>query len=300
MTTPIPVIIDCDPGIDDAVTLLLALASPELSLLGVTTVNGNKPLDMATANALRVLELAGASDISVHPGCTAPLLMPAAEESDYHGRDGLGDAGLAAPSTTPSPVHAVDFIIDTVMGAPPQSITLCAIGPLSNVALALAREPRLAERLKQLLVMGGEAFPADGARAEFNFRTDPAAAHMVLSSPARVTLFGLDVTRQAPIAAPLAVRLARASGRVAQVAAAMLEITTTRDGLVHDAMTVAHLISPGLFSGRAGRVAVEWRDPVREGRCAFTDAARGHHVVTGVDGDRLLDLLARRIAGLAP
>ncbi len=295
-----PLVIDCDPGIDDAIAILLALAAPEeIALAGISTVAGNKPLAKTTANALRLLELAGRTEIPVHAGLARPLMGEARPESDYHGRDGMGDTGLPAPGTAPSPVHGADFIVDTVMAAEPGTVTLCAIGPLSNVALAMTREPRLAGRIRALHIMGGEVFPAEGAPAEFNFGTDPAAAHIVLESGAPITVFGLDVTRQANIAAPLAEALRQTDTPVAAAAAAMLDVTAAGGRFVHDACTVAALLEPGIFSGREGQVHVEWRDPACEGVCRFEKAGTGHRVVTGLDPDRLLHLIAGRIAKLA-
>lgn len=192
---PKRIIIDTDPGIDDACAILLALASPELSLEGLSIVHGNCSLEQATVNALSILELASASHIPVAKGCELPIVQPSLLAPETHGDNGLGYARLPAPRTRPTVQHGIDFLIERIMSSPGE-ITLVAIGPLTNVALAIRQEPRIVEALKELIIMGG-AIRHEGnttALAEFNTYVDPHAAHIVYHAGIPTTLVPLDVT----------------------------------------------------------------------------------------------------------
>jgi purine nucleosidase len=298
------IIIDCDPGIDDALALLLALASPEqIEVLGLTTVAGNKPLPVTTANARRVLDLLPRPDIAVCPGCAHPLMSAEEPDSDFHGQDGLGDIGLPQPSMAADARHAVDFLVDSVMARPAHSVTLCAVGPLTNVALAVLKEPRLPERLKALLIMGGAVWdPPDPSRPpEYNFRSDPQAAHVVLSSGARIALFGLNLTRQAPIAGAVRAALAGAEGAMPAVLARLLGAYAAKDQSLHDAYVIARLIEPSLFESRPMVVAVDWRGSETAGTCHVLPSGEGAgiEVVTGIDVPAVTRLLVRTLSGSA-
>ena len=213
-------IIDCDPGIDDALALLLALASPELDVAAITTVAGNVSLDRTTANGLRVLELAGRSRIPLAAGCDRPLVRLADRDaSEVHGTDGLGGIALPAPAARVVDEHAVDLIARIVCEQP---TTVVAVGPLTNVAVLLARHPAAAARIEHLVVMGGSAIGGNVTpAAEFNAWADPEAAERVFSSGIRTTVVGLDVTRRATLSR-LEVDGIAAGGRVGLAAAAML------------------------------------------------------------------------------
>ncbi|HET6822382.1 MAG TPA: nucleoside hydrolase, partial [Anaerolineales bacterium] len=194
---PKRIIFDTDPGIDDACAILLALASPELSVEGLSIVHGNCSLEQGTANALSVLELANAAHIPVAKGCEMPLVQPSLLAPETHGDRGLGYARLPAPRTVPAVQHAVDFLIEKIL-ASPEEITLLAIGPLTNVALAIRQEPRIVQALKEIIIMGG-ALRYEGnttALAEFNTYVDPHAAHIVYHAGIPTTLVPLDVTYQ--------------------------------------------------------------------------------------------------------
>ena len=194
---PKRIIFDTDPGIDDALAILLALASPELSVEGLSVVHGNCSLEQATRNALSVLEVANASHIPVAMGCALPLVQPSLLAPETHGDMGLGYAHLPEPRLEPSRQHAVDFLIERILASPGE-ITLVAIGPLTNIALAVRQEPRLAESLKELIIMGG-AIRHEGnttALAEFNTFVDPHAAHILYHAGIPTTLVPLDVTYQ--------------------------------------------------------------------------------------------------------
>jgi len=189
------VILDTDVGIDDALALFLALSSPEIELEAITTVNGNVPVEVGTRNVLALLELAGRTDIPVARGCDRPLVRPAIDAKHIHGDNGLGNAVLAEPHITPVAQHAVDLLSERIM-AKPHKITLVCIGPLTNVALALRREPRIADAIYEVVIMGG-ALRVHGnvtPAAEYNIYADPHAAHIVLHGGWPIRLVSLDVT----------------------------------------------------------------------------------------------------------
>jgi inosine-uridine nucleoside N-ribohydrolase len=208
------IIIDCDPGIDDALALVCAHGSPGLRLRGVTTVAGNVPLDMTTANALRVADFAGIRGVPVVAGSAGPLLRPGRPARHVHGSSGLGGALLPAPSSRAAPGHAVDFLIETT-GAAPGEITLITIGPLTNIALAVRREPRLVGWVRDFVIMGGSAGRGNTTpAAEFNIAADPEAAAIVFGAGWTVTMIGLDVTLRARATAAVLDRM-RELGRLA-------------------------------------------------------------------------------------
>ncbi len=191
------IILDTDPGIDDSLAILLALASPEISLDGLSVVHGNSSAEQGTINALSVLELAKASHIPVHKGCELPLVQPSLLAPETHGAQGIGYAKLPAPQTKPQVQHGSDFLIDSIMSKPGE-VTLVCIGPLTNVAMAIRKEPRIVENVKEVFIMGG-AIRHEGNTtplAEFNTFVDPHAAHIVFHSGMPITLTPLDVTYQ--------------------------------------------------------------------------------------------------------
>ena len=307
-----PIILDCDPGQDDAIAILLALAAPEeLEILALTTVGGNVPLRLTEWNARRILALAGRSEIPVHAGCPRPLIRDLETAEYVHGVTGLDGAVLPDPAAPLAPGHAVDAIIDIVMGRPERSVTLCPTGPLTNVAMALRKEPRLAERLAEIVLMGGaielgNVTPA----AEFNIYVDPHAADIVFRSGIPITMFGLDVTHKVLVTEPRLKAIAAIGTPVAVASAGLLDFYNRFDreryaqpgGPLHDPCVIAHLIDPTLFSGKACPVAVE-----REGACAGRTLVdwwnmHGHPanamVMKDVDDDRFFSLLTSRLARL--
>lgn len=191
-------VLDCDPGHDDAIALMLALGHPATNLLGVITVSGNHTLPKVTRNALSVLQLSGASDIAVHPGCERPLVRARELADKIHGASGLDGVELPEPASAPSHEHAVDYIVRTVMDRPADSVTLVPTGPLTSIALAVRREPRIATRVREVVLMGGGYHTGNwSAVAEFNIKTAPEAAHIVFNETWPLTMVGLDLTHQA-------------------------------------------------------------------------------------------------------
>ncbi|MBA2476562.1 MAG: nucleoside hydrolase [Actinobacteria bacterium] len=308
MTTPI--LIDCDPGHDDAIALLLALASPEVELLGVTTVSGNQTLEKTTANALRVLEFVGRGDVEVAAGAEQPLVRPRFVAEYVHGESGLDGPSLPPPRGGPVARHAVDFLAERILGSD-EPVTLLPVGPLTNVALLLARHPAAAERLGRIVLMGGSI--AEGnvtPAAEFNVWADPEAAERVFSSGLDVTMIGLDVTHRALVTPTHAARL-RDSGRTGTMVAELLDFysvfhreTYGFDGSpIHDAVAVAHVLRPGLVETAHRHVAVETGSELCRGRTVVDLWRRtGHepnaHVGVGIDAEAFVELLLERLATL--
>ncbi len=299
-------ILDCDPGHDDAVALLLALGSPELDLLGVTVTHGNVELHHTLRNALSLRQFSGRS-FPVVPGADRPLLRDAVHAGHVHGPSGLGDVALPVPQEGPDPRRAAAFIADEAL-ANPGEVTLVAVGPLTNVALALRLEPRLAGSLREIVLMGGSA--TDGnvtPAAEFNTFADPHAARIVFESGARVTMFGLDTTRQVNVTGERADDLRARAGRAGALAASFLDDylmrlagrSEAREGALHDPCAVAYLVRPDLFEVRPARVHVVTEEGAEFGRTVCTpDGDAGTFVASRADADGLYDLLAERLARL--
>lgn len=296
---PEKIILDCDPGIDDALALMLALASPEVDLLGVTTVVGNHSLDAVTENALKLLELTGRTDVPVVAGCRQPILGPFSRGwASAHGHDGLGNVGLPTPKLAARSGHAVDFMIDAVMSSPGE-VTLCPIGPMTNVALAITKEPRVARAVKRIVFMGGAAFVPGNATplAEFNIYVDPEAASAVTRSGAPLVMLGLDVTTQAKFDLSWVDRIAEGDAAEAKMAA-MLRAYGGADLCLHDPCAVAYLIEPGLFSTEQGLLSVIVDGAARGKTVVATvprhmgDQLPNATVVVGCNVARLLDLFA--------
>jgi purine nucleosidase len=294
------IIIDTDPGIDDALAILLACASPELDILALTTVAGNVRLELTTENALKLLDLARRPDIPVYPGCDAPL-QRTLRIGQVHGPSGMDGADLPAPKEKPQPRHGVDYLIETLSEAEPESVTLVAIGPLSNIATALQRAPAIARALANLVIMGG-ATPAIGgntsAHAEFNIFVDPEAAALVFAQRLPTTLVPLDLSHRI-LATPERLRLiAEIGGAVSQAVSGMLRHYCESERFMHDPLTIAWLLRPELFSGRRAAVRVETRG-ISEGETIFDWREDGNCLVL-LDGqeDGFFELLIASLARL--
>jgi inosine-uridine nucleoside N-ribohydrolase len=305
-----PTLIDCDPGLDDALALLLAIASPELELRGVTTVAGNQTLARTTENALKVLELAGRGDIPVAAGADRPLAGELVVADDAHGDSGLGELVLPKPSAGPVDQGAVDFLAEQ-LGASEQLVTLFALGPLTNIALLLALRPDAATRIDRLVLMGGAV--AEGnmtASAEFNIWTDPEAAERVLASGLDVTMVGLDVTNRAVLTLADADRL-RSGGPVGRAAAQMIDFylgfyeqAYEHGGApIHDALAIAQVLRPEFLTVSNRRVEIELSGICR-GRTVVDMRQRrtlpdpNAHVALDVDVEGFRGLLLERLASL--
>jgi inosine-uridine nucleoside N-ribohydrolase len=304
------IILDCDPGHDDAIAILLALASPELRLLGVTTVAGNQTLEKTTANAIRVLDHVGRSEIPVIAGCARPLVRELAVAAEVHGDSGLDGPNLPPPRRPPLDGHAIDWIADVLRGHP-RPVTLVPTGPLSNIALLLARHPDVAQRIERIVLMGGaiglgNVTPA----AEFNIWTDPEAAQRVFSSGVKLTMVGLDVTHQALLRATDVERLAsagRAGWLVAELYGFYGRYHRERYGWdgapIHDAVAVAQVIDPTLLcTVHCGAIIDTGGEPSRGrtyvdryGRAGWTPNC---HAAVGIDAERFIAMLVARIASL--
>lgn len=273
------IIIDCDPGQDDAVNLLLAMASPdELEILGVTAVAGNVPLALTERNTRIMCDLADRSDVPVFAGCSRPMVRELFTAEYVHGSTGIDGTDVFEPETELQPGHAIDFIVETLSRAEAESITLVPTGPLTNVAMALVKEPGIVSAIKQIVVMGG-AMREGGNHspaAEFNILVDPHAAHVVLTCGRPIVMMGLDVTHQV-LATEERIGAIRALGnRAALATAGMLGFYNRHDtnkyaisgAPLHDPCTVAWLLRPDLFEGKPSHVAVETGSELTMGHTA--------------------------------
>ena len=304
----IPIILDCDPGHDDAIALLLALASPEVEVLGVTTVHGNQTLEKTTANALRVLDLAGRSDVPVAAGADRPLTRELTVASHVHGDSGLDGPTLPPARHDPLGEHAVDFLERTI-AASPVPVTLVPTGPLTNIALLLERTG--GANVERIVSMGGAA--AEGnmtPAAEFNIWADPEAAQAVYQAGLDVTMIGLDVTHLALTTPAIQARL-RTAGAIGSFVADLVDFfavyhreTYGWDGApIHDAVAVAHVIQEGLVTTIERNVEIELESDICRGRTVVdrwrrTDRPVNAHVGVDLDVDGFFDLLVERIGRL--
>jgi purine nucleosidase len=310
---PRKIIIDTDPGQDDAVAILLALASPdELEVLGITSVAGNVPLDLTTINSLKCTELAKRTEVPVYAGCDRPLERPLITAEYVHGHTGLDGADLPDPVTPAAEGHAVDFIVETVMGSEPGTVTLCPLGPLTNIGMALVKEPAIAERLAEIVLMGGGFFEGGNTTpvAEFNILVDPEAADLVFRCGAPITVMPLDVTHKALILDEHLDRF-EALGPVGAAVAGWMRFYERYDiekygmegGPLHDPCVIAYLLRPELFRGRKVNVEVELASSLTAGMTVvdwwgMTDRPANATWMRQVDAQGFFDLLIERIGRL--
>ncbi|MET4703190.1 nucleoside hydrolase [Frigoribacterium sp. UYMn621] len=251
------IILDCDPGHDDAIALILAHGSPEIELVAVTTVHGNQTIEKVTRNALAIARIAGITGIPFAAGAHRPLVRTAEVAESIHGASGLDGPELPQPLFAPDPRHAVDLIIDTVMAAPAQTITLVPTGALTNIALAVRKEPRIASLVKEVVLMGGGYHVGNwSAAAEFNIVIDPEAAHIVFNERWKLTMVGLDVTHQALATPEVVAAIAAVDTAPARFVVELLDFfgTTYRNAQgfehppVHDPCAVALVIDPSVMT----------------------------------------------------
>lgn len=303
---PRPIIIDTDPGIDDAVAILLALASPELAVLGLVAVAGNLPLAATAPNARSLVELAGRAELPVYAGCPRPLGRTGIAAEEAHGTGGLGDLVLPPPRHPPRPEHGVFYLIEALRGAEPSSITLCALGPLTNLAMALVAAPEIAGGIAELVVMGGGTHGNVTAAAEFNIYADPHAAALVFDSGVPITLVPLDVTESVRSTAERIAPIRALGTRCGAAAAALLgprQALGKPPMAMHDPCVIAYLLKPELFGGRGANVAIETHSPLTLGMTLIDWRGRSGRepnarVLETVDADGVYRLLAERLARL--
>jgi inosine-uridine nucleoside N-ribohydrolase len=303
------IILDCDPGHDDAIALLLGLASPEVRLLGVTTVSGNQTLDKTTANAIRVLDHVGRDDVSVAAGAARPLIRQRHVASDVHGETGLDGPELPPPAREPLPTHAIDWIAQTLQ-ASPAPVTLVPTGPLTNVALFLTRYPELAAKVERVVLMGGAVGEGNVTpAAEFNIWADPEAAHLVFISGLNLTMVGLDVTHKAlmtPVHTEALAKAGNAGKLVADLFGFYARFHAREYGWdgapVHDAVAMAQVIDPTLLETAYRGVVVDTGGELSRGRTHVDLRGRtwapNCHVAVDIDAERFLTLLVERISSL--
>ncbi|MDC0158366.1 nucleoside hydrolase [Rhodospirillaceae bacterium] len=307
------IIIDTDPGQDDAAAIMLALGSPELEILGLTIVAGNVPLDLTTRNALMICELSGCLDVKVFAGAKGPLIGPQVTAEHAHGKSGLDGPDIFKPSITLQPRYAPDFLVETILKEDEKTVTLCPIGPLTNIALALKLEPRIAPRIKQIVLMGGGYFAQGNITpsAEFNIFADPEAAKIVFNCGAPIIMMPLDVTHQI-LTTKARVEKIQAVGNTASLALAKMLSFYSRynskkygnDGApLHDPTTIAWLLKPELFNGKHCNVEIETESKITRGATVIdwwkvTGRPKNAYVVNEVNSDGFFELLTNRIRNL--
>jgi purine nucleosidase len=308
------IIIDTDPGQDDAVAILLALASPEeLDVLGIVAVAGNVGLARNAMNALKVVELSGRTEIPVYAGCERPMVRKLITAEHVHGESGLDGPDLPDPKIRLQEKHGVDFIIDALRAADPQSITLCTLGPLTNVAMALVKAPDIAPRIREIVMMAGAYFEVGNITpaAEFNVYVDPEAADVVLRSGVPITMLPLDVTHGVLSVRERIERFRGIGNAVGRAVAEMIDFSERFDldkyssegAPLHDPCVIAWLLDPSIFEGRQINVMVELQSELTRGMTVadywrITDRPRNVLYLRHADDGRFYDLLAKRLARL--
>ena len=310
------ILIDTDPGIDDAMAIFYALASPELDVVGLTTIFGNSDTETCTVNALRLLEIAGRTDIPVARGALRPLAMDFRGPADFvHGVDGQGDTFLPPSDSLRSNVDGARFIVETVMAAPGQ-ITLVPIGPLTNVALAMLLEPQLSDALAGIVLMGGAAFVDGNASpaAEANILNDPEAADIVFGATCPVVMCGLDITERTLMSSDLLNGIGEFGNdrahhlhKILPFYADFYRRTNGLDGIyIHDSATISYLLAPQHFTTLSYPVRVDCGHSFSRGKTLAARSASDHHtpwigrpsitICTGIDADAVIALELSRLA----
>jgi len=304
-------IIDCDPGQDDAVMLLLALACPdEFDILGITAVAGNVPLELTQRNARIMCELAGRTDISVFAGCDKPMRHALITAENVHGQTGIDGVDIYEPALPLQDKHAVDFIVGTLLGAEDNSITLVPTGPLTNIGEAMSREPAILAKIRDIVLMGGAMREAGNTTpsAEFNILEDPDAAHIVMHCGRPLTIVPLDVTHQVLVSRARIEQIRTLNNPVGTAIVGMLEFFNRFDSKkygsdgapLHDPCTIAYLLKPELFEGKVCNVEVETGSRLTRGHTAVdfwgvTDRVRNANWLYKVDADGFFALLVERL-----
>ena len=309
-----PIIIDTDPGLDDAVAILLALAAAEeLEVLGLVAVAGNLPLAQTERNARRVCELAGRLDVPVYAGCARPILRPLATAERVHRETDRDRLLLPDPTIALQPQHGVDFLVETLRASKPGRITLCALAPLTNIAIALTKAPEVIGKIRELIVMGGSCFELGNVTpaAEFNMHVDPHAAEIVFNSGIPITMIPLDVTHKLTTTQPRLASLRalpnRCGAAVAALLAAFARNRRAKFGLraraLHDPAVIGYLLRPHLYEGREVNVAVETESLLTVGMTVVdwwgvTGRPVNARFMNTVDSDGFYELLTEKLARL--
>lgn len=306
------IIIDTDPGVDDALAFLLALASPEIQLEALTTTQGNVTLEKATRNALSVLELAGASHIPVARGSLLPLVEPLRASADVHGESGIGNSRLPEPRAQTVSKHAIDYLIERIL-AEPNEISIFPIGPLTNIAMAIRKEPRFAKAVKELVIMGGAILEYGNLTplAEFNIYVDPHAAHIVFHSGIPITLIPLDVTHKCLLKQEHVDRLVKIDSPIARFIRDAMEVYLQASlalgyagSSLHDPLTLATIIAPELLTLKEYYVDVDISGGVSTGK-TFADIPQvtkkpvNMNVAMNVQGQEFVELFLHRMEDLS-
>ncbi len=311
---PRPLIIDCDPGVDDAVALFLAFAAPqELRLLGITTVAGNVGPGLTSRNARMIRQMARREDVPVYAGCERPMVRTPVEAGHFHGASGLGTLEIFEPAAPLADGHAVEFIVRTLRRAEPGSVSIAVTGPLTNLAMALVMDPGIAARIGTIAIMGGARSEGGNitASAEYNIHADPHAAQVVFSSGCAITVLGLDATHQVRSTAARVARIRALGSKVASAVADLLQFSNDLepnrargDGApLHDPCPIAWMLRPQLFTSRPCHLQVETCSPLSLGHTAVEFRASDGvpmttHWVTQADAAGVFDLLHARLASL--
>ena len=312
--SPRNIIIDTDPGQDDAMAILLALGSPEeVNVLGITVVAGNVPLALTAKNARKVCEVAGRPDVKVFEGCDRPLAHTLVTAEHVHGKTGLDGIELPEPKMPIQDQHGVDFIIDTVRAHPAGTVTLCPLGPLTNIATAFNKAPDIVEKVQEIVLMGGAYFEVGNVTpaAEFNIYVDPEAADIVFKSGVKLTVMPLDYTHKVLVTAPRLQAFRDFGTHLGDVVAGWLDFFERFDvekygslgGPLHDPTVIAYLIKPDLFSGRFINVEIETHSDLTRGMTVadwwgVTDRAPNAMFMGEADADGFFALFTERVARL--
>jgi purine nucleosidase len=309
---PTKIIIDCDPGQDDAISLLLAMASPdELEILGVTAVAGNVPLDLTQRNSRIICELANRLDINVYAGCSDPTVRKRITAEYIHGDTGIDGLDVYEPNHPLHSQHAVDYIIETLHAEEEGTVTLVPTGPLTNIAVAFDRDPSIVPKVAHIILMGG-AMREGGNRtpsAEFNILADPHAAETVFGCGRSITVFGLDVTHKVLSTKERVERIRDIGNKAALATANMLEFSSRYDNdkyggpgaPLHDPCTIAYMLKPELFKGKLCNISIETQSELTMGNTAVdfwhvTDKPQNATWIYDVDADGFYALLTERLA----
>ncbi|MFK4825999.1 nucleoside hydrolase [Paenochrobactrum sp. BZR 588] len=312
---PISIIIDCDPGIDDTIALLTAFVSPELNIRGITPVCGNQPLENTVRNALQVCELGDRTDVPVYAGCFKPMVREPIY-GQFHGKSGLGNTMLPDPVKKPETQSAVDFLIEELSKAAEKQepITLCCIGPMTNLAVALRIKPQIAAGVERIIMMGG-AYRESGNRtmtAEFNMVADPHAAHIVFSSNIPIVALALDATHQVMLKPEHVSEFARVSGRISTTISELMMFWDRNDvrrygsrgGPLHDPLVIVYLLAPHLFESEPARIFVEHESQLCMGQTIADWYGKSNlepnaQIVSKVDAPAVIELMLERLSRYA-